>query len=166
MTSMKTRTKVILGVTGGLIGLGAIANAVAPPEPAAAPSPTASASPEPSTTPSPSSEPIVTPSPTPDPADSWTMEQQQAVAKAESYLEFTAFSKVSLTDQLVYEGFPADVAAFAVDQLDIDWNEQAALKAQSYLEFTSFSRQGLIDQLLYEGFTQAEAEYGAAAVGY
>ena len=29
-----------------------------------------------------------------------------------------------------------------------------------------FSRQALIEQLVYEGFTQAQADYGASAVGY
>lgn len=95
-----------------------------------------------------------------------SMGQQQAVAKAKSYLGFTAFSRSGLIGQLEYEGFSTDDATFAVDYIGVDWNAQAAAKAQSYLDFTSFSRDGLIEQLLYEGFSQAEAEFGVAAVGY
>ena len=38
-------------------------------------------------------------------------------------------------------------------------------KAADYLSFAAFSRQGLIDQLKYEGFSEADATYGADAVG-
>jgi|GEM_PF-2301099 Host cell surface-exposed lipoprotein./Protein of unknown function (DUF2510). len=99
-------------------------------------------------------------------APALTVGQQQAVAKAESYLRFSSFSRTGLIGQLEYEGFSLEESTFAVDFLDIDWNEQAAQKAESYLKFSSFSRAGLIDQLLFEGFTQTEAEFGVAAVGY
>lgn len=95
-----------------------------------------------------------------------TMGQQQAVAKGRDYLDYTAFSRQGLIEQLVYEGFSTEDATFAVDYIAPDWNEQAAKKAQDYLDYTSFSRQGLIEQLVYEGFTQTQAEYGASAVGY
>lgn len=95
-----------------------------------------------------------------------TMGQKNAIDKAESYLDFMAFSRQGLIEQLEYEGFSTEDATFAVDNIEVDWNEQAALKAESYLEFSSFSRQGLIDQLLFEGFTQEQAEYGVSAVGY
>lgn len=95
-----------------------------------------------------------------------TMGQRNALAKAASYLDFTAFSFSGLVEQLEYEGFSHDDAVFAVENCGADWNEQAAKKAQSYLDFMSFSRSGLIEQLVYEGFTQEQAEYGATAVGY
>jgi len=95
-----------------------------------------------------------------------TMGQKQAIGKAESYLDFAAFSRQGLIEQLVYEGFTEADATFAVDKIAPDWNEQAAKKAQSYIDMTSFSRQGLIDQLVFEGFSAAEAEYGVQAVGY
>jgi hypothetical protein len=41
----------------------------------------------------------------------------------------------------------------------------AVQKAADYLSFAAFSRQGLIDQLKYEGFSEADATYGADAVG-
>jgi colicin import membrane protein len=94
-----------------------------------------------------------------------TLSQQNAVEKAESYLEFTAFSKTGLIGQLEFEGFSKADSEYAVNNITVDWNEQAVLKAESYLEFTSFSKQGLIDQLKFEGFTPEQAEHGASAVG-
>lgn len=100
------------------------------------------------------------------PEEQLTIGQRNALRSAESYLRFSAFSRTGLIGQLEFEGYDTDDATFAVDLLDVDWNEQAALKAESYLEFSSFSRSGLIDQLLFEGFTRQEAEFGVTQVGY
>lgn len=102
----------------------------------------------------------------PEESSNETLGQSNAVAKAESYLDFSAFSRKGLIEQLEFEGFDTADAEYAVDKVDPDWNEQAALKAKSYLEFSSFSRSGLIDQLKFEGFSDEEAEFGATAVGY
>jgi hypothetical protein len=91
--------------------------------------------------------------------------QSNARRSAESYLDFAAFSRSGLIDQLAYEGFSRADAEWAVDNLNPDWNQQAAKSAASYLEFSAFSRSGLIDQLLYEGFTQSQAEYGVSTTG-
>jgi hypothetical protein len=80
-------------------------------------------------------------------------------------LDYTAFSRSGLIDQLKFEGFNQDDATYAVDALNVDWNEQAAQSAASYLDYTSFSRSGLIDQLVFEGFTQSQAEYGVNTTG-
>lgn len=98
--------------------------------------------------------------------DALTLGQRNAIGKAEDYLAFSAFSRSGLINQLEFEGFATEEAAFAVDRVAPDWNEQAGLKAQSYLDFSTFSRQGLIDQLVFEGFSAAEAEFGVVAVGY
>lgn len=95
-----------------------------------------------------------------------TMGQQNALASAKSYLDFTAFSYSGLIEQLEYEGYSTEDATFAADNCGADWNEQAAKSAQSYLDFTSFSRDGLIEQLMFEGFTAEQAAYGVSAVGY
>lgn len=102
----------------------------------------------------------------PEESSNETLGQSNAVAKAESYLDFSAFSRKGLIEQLEFEGFDTADAEYAVDKVDPNWNEQAALKAKSYLEFSSFSRTGLIDQLKFEGFSDKEAEFGATAVGY
>ena len=99
-------------------------------------------------------------------ANAVTVSQEQAIAKAESYLEFTAFSRKGLIEQLQYEQFSKSDATFAVDHITVNWNEQAAKKAQSYLDMTSFSRGGLIDQLRFEGLSKSQAAYGVKAVGH
>lgn len=98
-----------------------------------------------------------------------TKSQQQAVAKAESYLEFQGFTRTGLIRQLTsqFEGYSKSDATFAVDFLDVNWNLQAAKKAESYLESQPFSRAALIRQLTsqFEGFTRAQALYGVKSVG-
>jgi hypothetical protein len=111
--------------------------------------------------------PFPTPTPIPTPEQpALTIAQSNAISSAQSYLDYTAFSRKGLVDQLVFEGYSVADATFAVDWTAPDWNEQAAKAAQSYLDYTAFSRQGLIDQLVFEGFTLAQAEFGVAAVGY
>jgi hypothetical protein len=95
-----------------------------------------------------------------------TMGQKNAVRKAESYLELLAFSRSGLIEQLEYEGFSTEDATFAVDYIEVDWNEQAALKAKSYLDLMAFSADGLVEQLEYEGFTDGQITYALKAVGY
>ena len=95
-----------------------------------------------------------------------TLSQENAIDKAQSYLDFSAFSRSGLIDQLVFEDFSVEDATFAVDYIAVDWNEQAAKKAQSYLDYSSFSRQGLIDQLTFEGFSAEQAEFGVTQVGF
>ena len=90
-----------------------------------------------------------------------TGSQKNAVKSAESYLAFAAFSRSGLIKQLEFEEFSKADAEFAVDYLNVDWNEQAAKSAESYLDLTSFSRSGIIKQLKYEVFTDAQAKYGA-----
>ena len=92
-------------------------------------------------------------------------EYEQALKKAESYLNFSAFSYNGLYDQLTSEygsGFTPEAAQYALDNVEVDWNEQAVKKAESYLEFSAFSEQGLYDQLTSEygsGFTHEQAQY-------
>lgn len=94
-----------------------------------------------------------------------SVSQQNALRSAENYLSFTAFSRTGLIGQLEFEGYPTEDATWAVDRVEVDWNEQAAKSAANYLDFTSFSRSGLIDQLIFEGFTPQEAEYGVNQTG-
>ena len=94
-----------------------------------------------------------------------TVSQENARESAESYWRYSAFSRSGLMGPLEFEDYSTADATYAVDVLDVDWNEQAAKSAASYLESSSFSRQGLIDQLLFEGFSQSEAEYGVGTTG-
>lgn len=90
-----------------------------------------------------------------------TSAMQNAMDTADSYLDYSAFSRSGLIGQLEFEGYRTEDATFAVDYLKVDWNEQAFKSAKSYLDYTSFSLSGLIGQLQYEGFTYAQAAYGA-----
>lgn len=95
--------------------------------------------------------------------------QQNARRAAQSYLEFSAFSRQGLIDQLSSEygdKFKAADAKVAVDSLDVDWNAQAVKSAASYLDTSGFSRQGLIDQLHSKNgdkYTLAQATHGVDA---
>lgn len=104
------------------------------------------------------------PAPAADP-EAESVAQSNAREKAVAYLDYAAFSRQGLIDQLEYEGFSTDDATYGADAVGADWREQAARKAQEYLDYSAFSRSGLIDQLEFEGFTRAQAEYGADAVG-
>ena len=106
------------------------------------------------------------------PTQQLTVSQQQALESAKSYLAMgSGFSRAGLIEQLsskAGEGFPKADAVWAVDHLDVDWNQQAVLSAKNYLEMGGFSRASLIEQLSSsagEGFTRAQAEYAANKVG-
>lgn len=115
---------------------------------------------------SPSSKPSSnTQSPATEPTSQVSVSQKNAIRRAQSYLNFSSFSRTGLIEQLEYEGFTTEESTFAVDSLAVDWNQQAANKGASYLEMTGFSRSGLIDQLMYEGFTEEQANFGATANG-
>lgn len=100
--------------------------------------------------------------------------QAEAIESAQSYLEFSGFSRTGLIDQLSSEygdKYTAEEAAAAVQHLEdnslVDWKEEAVQSAQSYLEYSEFSREGLIDQLTSEygdKFTAEEAEYAVSQV--
>ena len=94
-----------------------------------------------------------------------TRGEQNALSRANDYLEFMSFSRSGLIDQLEFEGYTTSEAEYAVDNCGADWDEQAVLKAEEYLDFMSFSRSGLIDQLEFEGFTHDQASAAATAVG-
>ena len=84
---------------------------------------------------------------------------------AESYLDYTAFSRSGLVKQLVFEGFSAADAEYAVSHITVDWTAQADASAKAYMAYSSFSRKSLIAQLVFEGFTQEQAAHGATSVG-
>jgi hypothetical protein len=110
------------------------------------------------------------------PASAMSLGQQNAVESAKSYLRFTAFSRMGLTQQLTSEygeGFEPGDAEFAIAYLEqnglVDWNAEAVESAKSYLNLSSFSRDGLYEQLTSEygeGFTPDQANYALGQVGY
>jgi len=105
------------------------------------------------------------------PENNLTGPQRKAVRSAESYLDFSGFSRKGLIEQLssdAGDGYDKADAAAAVDSLDVDWNEQAARSAKNYLDMMGFSCNGLIEQLSSDsgdGYTASEARYGAEQAG-
>jgi hypothetical protein len=95
-----------------------------------------------------------------------TLSQSNARSTAEDYINSSGFSRSGLIDQLKFEGYSTADATYAVDAIEVDWNEQAARTAQAYLDSSSFSRSGLYDQLIFEGYTSSQANFGLGAVGY
>ena len=98
--------------------------------------------------------------------------REQAIESAQSYLdEGTGFSRAGLIDQLdspYGEGFTVALATFAVDHVQVNWNQQAVDSAKGYIAMGGFSRAGLIDQLTSsygEQFTYAQAVYAVNKVG-
>ncbi|MCB1029537.1 MAG: Ltp family lipoprotein [Microthrixaceae bacterium] len=100
-----------------------------------------------------------------------SLSQQQAIRAAESYLDYSGFSRQGLIDQLSSEygdQFSVQDATAAVDSLNVDYDAEAVESAESYLDFSSFSCQGLIDQLSSEfgdQFTIDQATRAAGQVG-
>jgi len=161
----KPRTRLIVGIVGVFLALCALGQLAGNDEPAAPISAEPAASLATVTT-DVSVQPVAeTTTEATTEAPALTVSQENAIRKAESYLDYTAFSRSGLIEQLEYEGFSTADATFAVDSLDVDWMEQAAKKAADYLDYSAFSRSGLISQLEYEGFTHEQAVYGADSVG-
>ena len=168
-------------VVGGLVVLGIIGSALGGnDEPAPAPVPSAAGAAVPAVVAPAPAPAVVAPAPVvaapvaPAPAPvappapvvpQMTVSQANALESAESYLDFTGFSRSGLIKQLEFEGYSTADATFAVDTVTVDWAEQAARSAKSYMDFSSFSRSGLINQLEFEGYTTEQAEYGADSVG-
>ncbi len=66
------------------------------------------------------------------------------------------------------EGYSKADAVYAVNHIDVNWNEQAAKAAKAYLDMSPFSRAGLIQQLeskAGDGYTHAQATYGVNQTG-
>lgn len=89
--------------------------------------------------------------------------QANAIRAAQQYLSISGFSRTGLISQLEFEGYSTADATYAVDHLDIDWNEQAVRSAETYMDVMPFSQSGLAEQLEFDGYTPAQAAHGAAS---
>ena len=102
--------------------------------------------------------------------------KQNALEQAQSYLEYSSFSRAGLLHQMTSEygsGFEAEDAAWAIRYLEkfklVSWKAEAVEQAESYLEYSSFSRDGLYRQMTSEygsQFTPEETNYALSKVGY
>ncbi len=94
-----------------------------------------------------------------------TLGQKNALKTAKSYIDYSAFSYLSLIKQLEYEGYSNEEAVYGADNCGADWNAEALESAESYISYSDFSYQGLLEQLEYEQFTNEQAVYGADNCG-
>ncbi|MGB3035596.1 MAG: Ltp family lipoprotein [Candidatus Microthrix parvicella] len=143
--------------------------------PATTSKPTTTAAPattaKPTTTPPPTTAPPPPKTAPPPTQPALSVSEQQAVRAAQSYLDYSGFSRQGLIDQLSSEygdQFNVRDATAAVDSLTVDYNAEAVESARSYLEFSSFSCQGLIDQLSSQAgdqFTVDQATFAAGQTG-
>lgn len=95
--------------------------------------------------------------------DSAPAEFQRAARKAETYATMMDMSKQRILEQLTseYDQYSPEAAQYAIDNLDVDFNEVALKKAESYSKTAHMSQQGIYEQLVSfaEGFTETEAQY-------
>ena len=94
-----------------------------------------------------------------------TENQQKALDKANEYVNTLALSHDGLVKQLEYDGYSTDVATYAADNCDTNWNKEAKEMAEQYMESTTYTYKAMVQQLQAEGFTKDQAEFGAKAAG-
>lgn len=95
-----------------------------------------------------------------------SQEYKNALSKGLQYANQLHMSKQAIYDQLTSsygEGFPADAARYAVDNMtSVDWNANALAKAKEYYYKMSMSKSAVYEQLTSdygEQFTAAQARY-------
>ena len=81
-------------------------------------------------------------------------EFEQALDKAQNYVDFTSFSEADLRGQLEYHEFSPEAIQFALDNVNVDYQAECIEKAKNYLEFASFSEADLREQLEYHKFSE------------
>ena len=95
-----------------------------------------------------------------------SQEYKNALSKGLQYAKQLHMSKQAIYDQLTSsygEGFPADAARYAVDNMTgVDWNANALEKAKQYYYDMAMSKSAVYDQLTSsygEQFTASQAQY-------
>ncbi|MCM3396801.1 Ltp family lipoprotein [Oceanobacillus profundus] len=99
------------------------------------------------------------------PADDVSREHQNALKAAQNYIDMMGFSEKGLFEQLTSEygdQYPEDAAQYAIENVEVDYNEEALESAESYQELMPMSDQELLDQLTSEygdQYTEEQAQY-------
>lgn len=112
----------------------------------------------------PAEEAVAEPEPQKDTSDV-PAEYRSALTKAESYSGMMSMSKAGVYDQLTSEygeGFSAEAAQYAIDNINADWNANALEKARTYQDDMAMSPNAIHEQLTSdygEQFTQSQADY-------
>ena len=99
------------------------------------------------------------------PLESLSEKQVQAIQTAEDYLDTMPLSQTELLQMLAVEDIDLEDAKFALEYLDIDWNQEARKKAKEYCKHKiGFSKVKLKAQLLFDHFTEEEADFAVSHV--
>ncbi|MCR6546870.1 Ltp family lipoprotein [Dehalobacterium formicoaceticum] len=92
-------------------------------------------------------------------------EFKNALKSAQNYVNIMPFSKEGLYDQLTSEygdQYPAEAAQYAIENVQVDYNEEALEAAKNYQKIMPMSDQELFDQLTSEhgdNYTDSQAQY-------
>ena len=94
------------------------------------------------------------------PLESLNENQLQAIQTAKDYLDTMHLSQTELLQMLSVENIDSEDAKFALEYLNIDWNQEARKKAKEYCKHKiGFSKVKLKAQLLFDHFTEEEADF-------
>lgn len=97
--------------------------------------------------------------------DDVSREYKNALKSAQNYLNVMPFSEKGLLRQLTSEAgdkYPEDAAQYAIDNVEVDYNEQALKAAENYQSVMPMSDQELLNQLTSDAgdqYTQEQAQY-------
>lgn len=92
-------------------------------------------------------------------------EFENALKSAQNYIDLMPFSEKGLYNQLTSEygdQYPEDAAQYAIENVEVDYNEEALEAAKNYQETMPMSDSALFDQLTSEHgdqFTPEQAQY-------
>ena len=99
------------------------------------------------------------------PLESLNENQLQAIQTAKDYLDTMPLSQTELLQMLSVENVDSEDAKFALEYLNIDWNQEARKKAKEYCKHKiGFSKEKLKSQLLFDHFTEEEADFAMSHI--
>lgn len=99
------------------------------------------------------------------PLESLNENQAQAIQTAKDYLDTMHLSQTELLQMLSVENIDSEDAKFALEYLNIDWNQEARKKAKEYCKHKiGFSKEKLKAQLLFDHFTEEEADFAVSHI--
>lgn len=92
-------------------------------------------------------------------------EYENALASAQNYVDIMPFSEKGLYQQLTSEAgdqYPEEAAQYAIENVEVDYNEEALEAAENYQDTFPMSDAELFNQLTSEAgdqFTNEQAQY-------
>ena len=110
-------------------------------------------------------EPVEEPAVQKDAEPELTVEDAVADAQEKVSDPYSGYSEKGVIEYLEGKGHSTEDATYAVQNIDVDWNEQAVKFAEAYMRRTSLSGEKIVEQLMYEGFTGEQAVYAALELG-